>query len=87
VKNLELAKEVEINPESNLIHVRIVESAYKDLYGPEQGLQSIHKIGCPLISAIACALAKSTAKLVTLTKDSVSPDLRTIEAWYQTLEV
>ncbi len=86
VKNLELAKEVEMNTEDNLTHVKITESAYKDLYAPEQGLRSIHKIGCPLISAIACALAKSTAKLVTLAKDSVSPDLRTIEAWYQTLE-
>ncbi len=86
-KNLELAKEVEINAEGNLIHARIVESVYKELYDPNQGLQSIHKIGCPLTSAIACALAKSTAKLVTLAKDSVSPDLRIIETWYQTLEV
>lgn len=86
VKNLELAKELEINPENDLIHIKIVDSAYKDLYSTEQGFRSIHSIGCPLTSAIACALSKTTAKLVTIVKDAVSPDLKTIEVWYQTLE-
>jgi len=86
VKNLELAKELEINPENNFIHIKMVDSAYKDLYSIEHGFKSIHLIGCPLASAIACALAKTTAKLVTIVKDAVSPDLKTIEVWYQTLE-
>jgi len=87
VNDLELAKELKINPENDLIHVEIVESVYKGLYSSEQGFKSIHSIGCPLTSAIACALAKTTGKPVTLVKDAVSPDLRTIEVWYQTLEV
>ncbi len=86
VRNLELAKELEMNPESNLIHIKMIESAYKDLYSKEQGFKSIHSIGCPLTSAIACALAIVTAKLVTVAKDAASPDLKTIEVWYQTLE-
>jgi len=86
VNNLELAKELEINPENGFIHVKTVDSAYKDLYSSEQALKSIHSIGSPLISAIACALAKTTGKLVTIAKDAISPDLRTIEVWYQTLE-
>jgi len=86
VNNLELAKELEINPENGFIHVKIVDSAYKDLYSSEQALKSIHSIGSPLISAIACALAKTTGKLVTIAKDAVSPDLRIVEVWYQTLE-
>jgi hypothetical protein len=86
VTNLELAKELEINPENNLIHIKVVDSVYKDLYSSEQGLKCIHSIGCPLTSAIACALAKTTGKL-TIVKDNVSPDLKTIEVWYQTLEV
>ena len=86
VKNLELAKELEINPENDLVHIKVVDSAYKDLYSREQGFKSVHSIGCPLTSAIACALAKTTAKLVTIVKDAVSPDLKTIEVWYQTLE-
>jgi len=86
VNNLELAKEFEINQENNLFHAKIVGSVYKDLYSSEQGFKSIHSIGCPLTSAIACALSKTTGKLVTIVKDAVSPDLQTIEIWYQTLE-
>jgi len=86
VKNLELAKELEIDTEKDLIHVRIIDSVYKDLYSEEQGFKSIHLIGCPLTSAIACALAKTTGKLVAIVKDMISPDLKTIEVWYQTLE-
>ena len=86
VKNLELATELEINPEKDLIHVKIIDSVYKDLYSKEQDFKSIHPIGCPLTSAIACALAKTTGKLVAIVKDTISPDSKTIEVWYQTLE-
>jgi len=86
VKNLELTKEFEINPENNLIHIKIIDSAYKDLYSRKKGFKSIHSIGCPLTSAIACALAKTTAKPVIIVKNAISPDLKTIEVWYQTLE-
>ena len=87
MSNLELAGNVEIYEEENLIHVKIEDSIYKDLYSPERRLKSVHLLGCPLASAIACALCKATGKLVTITKDAVSPDLKTIELWYQTLEV
>ena len=85
-KNLELATEIEINPEKHLIHVKMVDSVYKDLYSKELDFKSIHSIGCPLTSAIACALAKTTGKLVAIAKDTISPDSKTIEVWYQTLE-
>jgi len=86
VNNLQLAKVFEINPEKDLIHIKIIDSVYKDLYSREQGFKSIHSVGCPLTSAIACALAKTTGKLVAIIKDMISPDSKTIEVWYQTLE-
>ena len=86
INNLELAKEFEINPEKDLIHIKIIDSVYQDLYSSEQSIKSIHSIGCPLTSAIACALAKTTGKLVAIVKDMISPDSKTIEMWYQTLE-
>lgn len=86
VTNLELAKEVEMKPEKDLIHIKIVDSVYMDLYSSDQDFKSVHSIGCPLTSAVACALAKTTGKLVTIVKDSISTDLKTIEVWYQTLE-
>ncbi|MEM2912566.1 MAG: hypothetical protein QW146_08705 [Candidatus Bathyarchaeia archaeon] len=85
VANLELAREVEIRLENNLIHVRISGSVYKELYSLEHRLKSIHILGCPLASAVACALAKASGKAVTITRDVVSPDLDTIELWYQIL--
>lgn len=87
VKNLELAKELEIALEHELIHSKITGSAYNDLYSGEQGLKSIHTIGCPLASAIACALAKTTGKTVAIAKDTASPDLKIVDVWYQILEV
>ena len=86
VNNLELAKEFEINSEKDLIHIKIIDSVYQDSYSREQGFKSIHSVGCPLTSAIACALAKTTGKLVAIVKDMISPDSKTIEVWYQTLE-
>ncbi len=84
--NLELAGNVEIYDEKNLMHVKIEDSVYTNLYSPEHGLKSVHLLGCPLASTIACALSKASGKLVTIVKDEVSPDLKTIEVWYQTLE-
>jgi len=86
VNNLELASGFEIDAEKELIHVKITDSVYKDLYFQERKLKSVHSVGCPLTSAVACVLAKTTGKLVTITKSKISLDLKTIEVWYQTLE-
>jgi len=84
--NLGLAKGFEINTENDFIRAKITSSVYSSLYSREQELKSIHFLGCPLTSAIACALAKTTGKLITIAKETVSPDLQTIDVWYQTLE-
>lgn len=84
--NLELASNVEISEEHNLIHVKVQNSIYTDLYSSEHKLKSVHLLGCPLASAVACAVCKTTGKPVTIAKDAVSPDLKTIEFWYQILE-
>ncbi len=86
VKNLELAKGFEINRENELIHVKITNSIYKELYSRQQGLRSIHLLGCPLSSAIACAVAQTTGRLTTIAKDKIASDLATLDVWYQTIE-
>ena len=86
-RDLELAREFEIGKENDFVHIKVLDSVYQGLFSAELGLKSIHSIGCPLTSAVACALAKTTTKLVTIVKDAVSPDLRSIEVWYKTLEV
>jgi len=86
LENLQLAKEIEMKAEENQVHLKIFDSIYKNLYSREQNLKSVHFLGCPLVSAIACAIAKTTGKIVTIDKDSLSPDGQTIEVWYRFIE-
>jgi len=86
VESLRLAKEVEMKAEDNQIHAKIFDSAYKNLYTTEENLKSVHTLGCPLVSAIACAIAKATGKIITIQKDSISPDGQTLEVWYRSVE-
>ena len=85
LEHFQLAKEIEIKPEKDTIHLKIVDSTYKDLYSKEENLKSIHLLGCPIVSAIACAIAKTTGKMVTIVKDEVSLDNQTIQVWLQIL--
>jgi hypothetical protein len=86
VENLQLAKEMEMKVMDKQVYVRIFDSIYKSLYTAEENLKSIHSLGCPLVSAIACTLAKATGKMITIQRDSVSPDGQTIEVWFQFVE-
>jgi hypothetical protein len=86
INNLELAKNLEINLENGLTHVKITDWIYKDLYSRKHNFKSIYHIGCPLASAIACALAKVTGKLVRIEKTVVHSELQEVEIWYQTIE-
>jgi len=86
LENFKLAKEIEMKPEGNQIYLRIVDSVYKNLYSKEEDLKSVHFLGCPLVSAIACAIAKNTGKLVTIQKDKISPDGQSLEVWYSPIE-
>ncbi len=86
IENLHLAKEVEMKILENNIYVKILDSTYKNLYISDENLKSIHFLGCPLVSSIACALAKSTGKMITVQEDRISPDGLTIEVWYRLVE-
>jgi hypothetical protein len=85
LENFQLAKEIEMKTEENQVHLKIFDSIYKNLYGVE-GTLSVHFLGCPLVSAIACSIAKTTGKIVTIHKDRISPDGQTIEVWYRFIE-
>nr|MDO8046136.1 hypothetical protein [Candidatus Baldrarchaeota archaeon] len=80
-EDLQVAKEMEIKTEENGVYIKISDSTYSDLYSKERNLKSVHLLGCPLISAIICATAKATGKIVTIDKDNFSPDNKTVEVW------
>ena len=84
--NFQLAKEIEMHVEEKDVHLVIVDSIYKDLYLETGNLNSVHFLGCPLVSAVACALAKSTGKIVTIQDDRVSADGEKIDIWYRFVE-
>jgi len=83
LENFQLANEIEMGTERNQVHLKIFDSIYKNLYSQEENLRSVHFLGCPLVSAIACAIAKTTGKIVTIHRDSISPDGQTIEVLYR----
>ena len=85
LENFQLAKEIEMHPEKNQVHARIMNSIYKSLY-LEPNLKSVRSIGCPLVSAIASAIAKNTGKPVTIETLNTSPDAETIEVTYRIVE-
>lgn len=86
LENFQLAKEIQMKTEKNQVHLKIFDSTYKNLYSREKNLQSVHSLGSPLVSAITCAIAKTTGKIVTIHRDKTSPDGQTIEVWYRFIE-
>lgn len=80
--NIPIAKQLKIENEDGTIHLKISDSVYNNMYNNVEGSKSVHILGCPIVSAIACAIAKSTGKIVTIKENRISPDRRVIEVWY-----
>jgi hypothetical protein len=64
--NLVLANEINLFQKDEEIRLTIRDSVYQKLYSLERGLKCVNLIGCPIASAVACALAKNTGKRVFL---------------------
>jgi hypothetical protein len=79
LENFQLAKEIEMTPENDTVKLRITGSIFRSLY-TEEDLKSVHMLGCPLISALACAVAKTTGKAVTIKELNHNPETDTTEA-------
>lgn len=86
VNNLQLASKFEIENENEQIRIRVTESVYDDLYSKDEKLKIIRSLGCPLISAVVCALAIMTGKIMTITQTEVFPNLKAIEVVCQVVE-
>lgn len=86
LQDLNLAKEMEMEPNENQIYLRIYDSLYKNLYSSQAKLKSVNLIGCPIVSAVACALAKISGRIVTIQMQRVSLDSATIEVWIRIMQ-
>jgi len=87
VEDLEIAQEVEIETKKDTIFVKTKNSIYRSICKEVQKLSGIYRsLGCPLCSAMACALAEATGKLVVIKKVHTGDDGQTTKVKYLLLE-
>ena len=85
-EELEITKNTVLRVEGGNVSVELRNHIFKDLCAETSRLKRTHEtVGCPLASAIACALAKATGKPVTIEKEETSPD-QTTTIKYNVLE-
>lgn len=82
-QDFNLAKAIEMTLLENEVSLKIFDSLYQSLYRAEKSLSSVSLLGCPIVSAVACALAQTSGKIVTIQKQTLSPDGLTIEFRYR----
>jgi len=76
-----------IHLKHDIIHVKITNAIYKDLCKEARKLSHIcGTIGCPICSAIACAITKASGKPVTIEKTECTENGKVMEAHYKILE-
>jgi hypothetical protein len=83
LEKFNLAKEIEIMEENDIVKFKIRNSAYENLYTRDDNMTTIHLLGCPLVSAIAVGLAEASKKNVSIINENVSDDSSEIEIWYR----
>jgi hypothetical protein len=86
VEDLEIADNLEIEARNDEIKITITNSAFQEAQKENNTLSHLcSSIGCPLSSAIACALTKATGKPITIEKIQTSEEGKNIEAIYRIL--
>jgi len=86
LQDLNLAKGMGMELNGDQVHLKLVDSLYKDLYSARNNLKSVIFVGCPITSAVACALAKTSGRTITIQKHQVSPDGLALEVWYSIMQ-
>jgi hypothetical protein len=86
LQDLNLAKGMAVELNGDSVHLKMFDSLYKNLHGARNNLKSVDMLGCPIASAVACALAKTSGRTVTIQKRKVSPDGLSIEVWYRIMQ-
>jgi len=85
LESFQMAKEMEMKTEKDQITLTMEDSIYRNLYR-EPIPKSVQTLGCPLASAVACAIAKASGRTVTVDSVKASPDAETVEVKYVVTE-
>jgi hypothetical protein len=83
LNELYLTKEIRMTTHENTITLQINDSLYKNLYSQKYNLKSINIIGCPIVNAVACAIAESTGKPTLIQKIETHHDGKIITATFK----
>jgi len=87
IEELEIAQNIDIKTENSKVNVKIENSAYKNLTKKAMSLQNLfNSLGCPLSSAIACALAKASGKPIIIEKQRTSENGKDIMIEFRIVE-
>jgi hypothetical protein len=72
-ESLNVARNAELKLLPDGASFKAVGILYDSLYNPESRPKSADMLGCPVVSAVACALAKSSGKAVAIKEQVASP--------------
>jgi hypothetical protein len=72
-ENLNLAKSADMILTPNGAEFRAHGILYESLYNPESSPKSLSLLGCPVVSAVASALAKTSGKTVVISEQKILP--------------
>lgn len=87
IEDLEIAQNLDITVENNKVSVTIENSAYQSLTKEAAKLSKLYEsLGCPLSSAIACALAKASGKPVIIEKQQITDENKGLKIEYLLVE-
>jgi hypothetical protein len=87
IEDLEIAQDVEMHVNGAEVRFKFGESIYYDFcHKISDSTRVCAGLGCPMCSAMACVLAISTGKPVSLEGDKYSADGKTTESTYHILE-
>jgi hypothetical protein len=82
-ENFNLAKDIRMTTEEDKVTLITEDSLFKKLYIGKGNYESVKTLGCPIVSAIACLIARAYNRPVTIRGHEVTPDGLTIRTIYQ----
>jgi hypothetical protein len=83
IEDLEIAETLQIQTANNVIKIVLENTIYAGIFKETQAPNSL---GCPIASAIACALAKAMGKPVVMRSERLFENEKTIALEYEILE-
>lgn len=87
IEDLEIAEELKIEIEHNVVKIEIIGSIYQTLCNEAGKFRRVcDLIGCPVTSALACAIAKASGKPVIIEKEEKQLSEKIVRIQYQILE-